>query len=116
MTAFKSALSVCGLSQQEAADLFDVRLDTVKSWCAGRNNPPGAVWQMLAGLFEQIQDAADGAAEHMALDGIDPRAWGNLEADLTNNPLPNGGPVRAAGAMALLMAIADRNSGPLSGA
>lgn len=107
MTTFKSAIGICGLSQSEAADFLDVSLDTVKSWCSGRANPPRGVWQMLASLFEQMQDAADGAAEVMALDGIDPRAWNNIEADIHGHELPTDGALRAAGAMALLMAISD---------
>lgn len=58
---------------------------------------------MLADLFERIQDAADSAADQMAVDGIDPRAWGDIEADLGADPLPHGR--GAAGAMALLMAV-----------
>ncbi len=107
MSAFKSAIGVCGLSQTEAADFFQVSLDTVKSWCSGRSNPPLGVWQMLASLFEQVQEAADAAADVMAIDGIDPRAWNNIEADIPGDELPVDGALRAAGAMALLMAIRD---------
>lgn len=107
MAAFKFALQACGLSQSEAAELLGVRLDTVKSWSAGRNAPPEGVWVMLADLFEQIQDAADGAAGQMAVDGIDPRSWGNIQADIAGDPLPSGSD-SIAGAMALLMAIKDQ--------
>lgn len=110
MTAFKSALSICGLSQQEAADFLDVQLNSVKKWCNGTLNPPIGVWQMLASLFEQIQDAADSAADVMELEGIDPRAFNNIEADIRGNELPVEGALRAAGAMALLMAIADQGT------
>lgn len=107
MSTFKSSIGVCGLSQAEAADFLQVSIDTVKSWCSGRANPPLGVWQMLASLFEQIQDAADGAADVMDLEGIDPRAFNNIEADITGNELPTGGAARAAGAVALLMAISE---------
>lgn len=107
MSAFKSSIGVCGLSQREAAEFLDVSLDTVKSWCAGRANPPLGVWTMLASLFEQVQEAADGAADVMSLEGIDPRAYNNIEADIPGNELPVEGALRAAGAMALLMAISD---------
>jgi len=110
MSTFKSAIGVCGLSQSEAAAFLDVSLDTVKAWCAGRANPPRGVWLMLASLFEQVQDAADGAADSMALDGIHPRAWNNIEADIRGDELPAEGAMRAAGAMALLMAIADQTA------
>lgn len=109
MSTFKSAIGVCGLSQSEAAAFLGVSVDTIKSWCAGRANPPRGVWELLASLFQQIQDAADGAADHMALEGIDPRAWGNIEADISGQELPTDGALRAAGAMALLMAIADES-------
>lgn len=107
MTAFQSALGVCGLSQTEAAVFLDVGLDTVKSWSAGRASPPLGVWQMLANLFEQIQDAADTAADVTELDGIDPHAWNSIEADIPADELRMQGARRAAGAMALLMAISD---------
>lgn len=110
MTAFRYSLMVCGLSQQQAADFLDVSIDTVKSWCSGRANPPLGVWQLLASLFEQIQDAADGAADVMDLSGIDPRAFNNVEADISGNELPASGALKAAGAMALLMAIAARSN------
>lgn len=109
MTAFKSSLSVCGLSQSEAAEFLEVGIDTVKSWCSGRANPPLGVWTLLASLFEQVQDAADGAADVMDLDGIDPRAFNNVEAEIPGNELPMPGALKAAGAMALLLAIAERN-------
>lgn len=104
MTTFKSALSICGLSQRQAAEFFGVSVSSVKDWSSGRATPPEGVWRLLAELFERIQDAADSAADHMALEGIDPRAWGNIEADLPDDPLPDGAD-SAAGAMALLMAI-----------
>lgn len=108
MTAFKSSIGVCGLSQSEAAEFLEVSIDTVKNWCSGRANPPLGVWQLLASLFEQIQDAADGAADVMNLEGIDPRAFNNVEADIPGNELPSLGAIKAAGAMALLMAITDQ--------
>jgi DNA-binding XRE family transcriptional regulator len=111
MTAFKSSLSICGLSQSEAAEFLEVSIDTVKSWCSGRANPPLGVWQLLASLFEQVQDAADGAADIMDLEGIDPRAFNNVEADIPGNELPASGAIAAAGAMALLMTIAAQLDG-----
>lgn len=110
MTTFKHALMICGLTQSEAADFLGVRIDTVKSWSAGRNAPPEGVWKLLASLFNQIQDAADGAADAMALDGIDPRAWNNIEADIQGDELPTPGALKAAGAAALLMAVSDIES------
>lgn len=107
MTTFKSAIGVCCLSQQEAADFLGVRLDTVKSWCVGRANPPLGIWQLLASLFEQIQDAADSASEVMALEGIDPRSYNSIQADIAGNELPTQGALDAAGAIALLQSVQD---------
>lgn len=114
MTTFKSAISLCGLSQQEAADFLQVNINTIKSWSSGRANPPRGVWLQLASLWRQIEDAADGAAEVMDLEGIDPRAWNHLEADLTVDPLPTAGAMESAGAMALLMVLAAELEEPSS--
>lgn len=108
MTTFRHALMICGLSHAEAADFLGVRIDTIKSWSSGRRTVPTGAWQMLAELYEQIQDAADGAADVMVRDGIDPRAWNNVEADLigrSGESIPTPGALAAAGAAALLMAV-----------
>jgi DNA-binding XRE family transcriptional regulator len=107
MSTFKSAIGLCGLSQQATADFLGVSLDTVKSWCNGRANPPGGVWLQLAGLFRQIESAADGAADVMDLEGVDPRAFNSFEADIVDDALPVEGARNAAGAMALLMTISE---------
>ena len=108
MTAFKSALGICGLAQTEAAAFLDVSIDTVKSWCAeGPSSPPRDVWLRLADLFDHIQDAADGVADITALDGVDPHAWNNFKADIPADEMPLQGARRAAGAMALLIAISE---------
>ncbi|MGB1215733.1 MAG: helix-turn-helix domain-containing protein [Pikeienuella sp.] len=104
MTTFKSALSICGLSQPQAADFLDVALPTVKAWAQGKRSVPGGVWDMLADLYARIEAAADHAA--VELDGVDPRQWGNITADTGDDPLP-GGADSAAGAMALLTAVKD---------
>ncbi len=102
--SFKYALSACGLSQQEAADFLGVSLETVKHWSAGRRPVPSGVWNMMAELFQRIQDAADFAADHMTENGIDPKAYHGIDADNGTDPLPDGA-AAIAGAMALLMAI-----------
>lgn len=109
MTTFKRSLQVCGLSQQEAAVFFDVRLDTIKNWSSGRNPVPSGVWQMLADLFEQIQDASERALEVMNENGIDHKAFHNITADTINTELPQESAREIAGAMALLMAISARS-------
>lgn len=107
MATFKSALAICGLSQKQAADYLDVSLQTVKHWTSGRNRPPEGVWLMLGELFERIQAAADNASEVMSIDGVDPRAWANLEADLGDDSLPAGA-ASIAGAIALLTLVEER--------
>jgi hypothetical protein len=62
VTLFALLCQVCGLSHREAAEFHGVRLDTVKSWSAGRNRPPEGVIRDLAQLAERIDHAAAGAA------------------------------------------------------
>ena len=63
MTLFSASLRLVGLSQSEAADYFDVRLDTVKSWSAGRNKVPEGVWAQLRELYEVQIVAVEEAME-----------------------------------------------------
>ena len=57
-TTYALLLDRCGLSIREAAEFHDVRLDTVKSWSAGRNGvPPGAMAE-LRELYAKIETAA----------------------------------------------------------
>lgn len=107
MTTFKYALMACGLSQQEAADFLEASLQTVKDWSRNRKRVPEGVWLQIGSLYEQIQVASENAAEVMQLDGIDPRAWSSIAADLQGNELPTAGAANMAGATALLMRIAD---------
>lgn len=57
-TLFAATLSGLGLSQSEAADFLEVRIDTVKSWSAGRNGVPAGVWTQLHGLAKMQDKAA----------------------------------------------------------
>lgn len=110
-STFKNALSLTGFSQREASVFFDVREDTVKSWCSGRNNPPKGVWLMLAERMRAILDAADNAADVLLLDGIDPRAWSQIEACHADDSALDQNGEHMAGALALLMAIDDQLGG-----
>jgi len=65
-TIFSLLTQVCGLSQREAAAFLDARIDTVKSWSAGRNPAPSGVIDELAVLAEKIDAAADGLVEAIA--------------------------------------------------
>jgi DNA-binding XRE family transcriptional regulator len=104
---FKNALSLTGLSQQEAGIFLGVSEDTVKKWCQGKNNPPGGVWNMLAERMRSILDMADHGADIMDLVGINPRGYANIAiASTPNEDLDTRGE-EMAGALALLMAIDD---------
>jgi hypothetical protein len=49
----------CGLSQQEAANFHETRIDTVKSWCSDRRTAPIGVLDELRDLYSDIVEAAD---------------------------------------------------------
>jgi hypothetical protein len=59
MTLFASILAGLGLSQSEAAAYLKVRLDTVKSWGAGRNRAPDGVWEQLHALADRQDEMAE---------------------------------------------------------
>jgi hypothetical protein len=69
MTPYRLLLSRVGLSQADASALHGVRLDTVKSWCAGRNPAPAGVIADLRALYAFQRRAAD---EALALAGKAP--------------------------------------------
>ncbi len=58
ITIFALLCQACGLSHREAAEALRVRLDTVKSWSAGRNRAPEPVLAELAALAAGIETAA----------------------------------------------------------
>ena len=66
MTPYRLLLSRVGLSQADAAALHKVRLDTVKSWCAGRNAAPAGVFAELRALYARQTQAADEALKAIA--------------------------------------------------
>ena len=53
----------CGLSQQEAADFHQARLDTVKSWCSGRREAPEGEIDELRDLYAKIERMGDALAK-----------------------------------------------------
>ncbi|MDA8230132.1 MAG: hypothetical protein M0006_02215 [Magnetospirillum sp.] len=63
-TPYALLVHLCGLSLREAADFHGVRLDTVKSWSAGRHPVPAGAIVELRGLVRAIDRAA---AETLAL-------------------------------------------------
>lgn len=66
MTPYRLLLSRVGLSQADAATLHQVRLDTVKSWCAGRSRAPAGVIAELRALYARQKQAAAEALEMIA--------------------------------------------------
>ena len=111
MSTFKSALALCGLSQSEASLFLGVSKSSIDKWNRGVSgyNPPEGVWVMLADRMRSILEAADYGADHMSVEGIDPRAWSNISVSLGNDNLDSSAE-KIAGAMSLMMAIDDRSS------
>lgn len=62
-TLYAACLARLGLSLQEAAHLHGVRLDTVKSWSAGRNSVPDGAWDELRQFEAQIVDRSEAIRE-----------------------------------------------------
>ena len=59
MTPFAALCGLAGLSQREAAEFHEVRLDTIKSWASGRRDASeGAIEQLreLIAIQERIAD------------------------------------------------------------
>lgn len=66
-TLYSACLSRLGLTQSEAAALHEVRIDTVKSWCAGRNRVPPGAWIDLREHEAQIVELSEELREKWAL-------------------------------------------------
>lgn len=62
-TLYAACLARLGLSQSEAASLHGVRLDTIKSWSAGRNPAPDFVWVDLRKREAAIIDRSEAIRE-----------------------------------------------------
>ncbi|MEY9627153.1 FkbM family methyltransferase [Sinorhizobium fredii] len=83
MTNFKNALSLCGLSSQEASGFLGVSKSTVDSMASGRRSVSDKNWRSLSDLWQKINAAA--ADTRIALqatdEGIDPRMTANIPVD-----------------------------------
>jgi len=112
-TPFAALTERCGLSQREAAEFLKVRIDTIKSWSAGRNAAKPEVLAELRGLYANIQAAAEKLAPHIAglleqqyKRSIQPRAivFGMAETDDVARAFgfPSQGPYMAAIGLALM--------------
>ena len=66
MSPYRLLLSRVGLSQADAASLHQVRLDTIKSWCAGRARAPAGVISELRALYGRQKRAAAEALQMIA--------------------------------------------------
>ncbi len=58
----------CGLSHGEVSEVFNVSLDTAKSWSSDRRTAPPAVMNEIAYLAERIDTAADEVADFVVED------------------------------------------------
>jgi len=79
-TLYAACLSRLGLTQAEAATLHGVRLDTVKSWCAGRNRVPAGAWDDLRACESQIIDGSEELRERREAAGSPPLEIDDSEA------------------------------------
>ena len=68
MTLYAAALRLLGLSHAEAARLHNVRLDTVKSWSAGRRSAPPGCWDELRALYARQRAAVERKGEPASKD------------------------------------------------
>lgn len=78
---YAACLSRLGLSQAEAAVLHGVRIDTVKSWSAGRNRVPDGAWDDLRACSDAIAERADAMLEAWDAQGQPPVEIDTREAD-----------------------------------
>lgn len=110
-TTFKCCLDLCCLSQKEAAEFLGVSEASVKSWSSGRRVVTVGVWELLSSLYIQVKKAEKQGAEMLLeQDEIDERAYNELEVDLISDPLPTVGSMKAAGAGALLLYLAEKKN------
>lgn len=80
-TLYAACLSRLGLTQSGAAVLHDVRIDTVKSWCAGRNRVPQGAWDDLREREAEVMDRADAMLEAWTESGSPAIEIDTAEAD-----------------------------------
>lgn len=51
----KEYRKAAGLTQQQFSDLFEIPIDVVKSWDAGRRKPPAWAEKLIIEKLEQIK-------------------------------------------------------------
>lgn len=109
ITLFAASLKVCGLSHSEAADYLSVRLDTVKSWSAGRNSVPDGVWDQMRELYSMQIEAAEhaiGLIDESGADFVSPNTDGPRKKDWPSD----GAHMAALAHVALSVDLPIRNS------
>jgi hypothetical protein len=57
----------CGLSQADAANFHETRIDTIKSWCSDRRTAPVGVLEELRDLYTDITEAGNELADVVRL-------------------------------------------------
>lgn len=108
MNPFSTAINLCGFSTHaEAAEFFDIRIDTLKSWRTGRRNPPDSVWHMLSDLYEQIIEVSEDALDTFDLDDMTAESFQVIAKDRYGDQLPEPA-LSAAIAMAVLARVTDQ--------
>lgn len=83
-TLYAACLSRLGLSQTGAAELHDVRLDTVKSWSSGRHRPPQGAWDELRSYADTVLERAGVMRERFDASGADSLEINIADADALN--------------------------------
>lgn len=79
-TLYAACLARLGLSLAEAARLHGSRLDTVKSWSAGRNPVPDGIWDDLRTYEADIINRAEEWRERWEAAGQPPLEINDAEA------------------------------------
>ena len=105
-TLYSLLLSVSGLSQREAADFHGVRLDTIKSWNAGRNNAPSGALSEIKNLLRSQRLAADELAKTIRSNKMDEAELGLAADDHEAQQPPLGWPCVSAQAQVFGMVAA----------
>lgn len=72
MTLFQHMLQLCGLTNREAALFFGEEPRTVRAWSLDQEDVPPEAWDMLAGLYRQIEECADEAVYLLSKEGVNP--------------------------------------------
>lgn len=115
-TLYAACIARLGLSHAGAAALHNVRLDTIRSWCIGRNRVPDGAWDELRAHEARIVDASEAMREAWEAAGSPPIEIDTSEAGdmaliaAADFVLGATGPVRNGRTDATVMAPGRQNS------